>query len=90
MICERFFFQEVLSGRYGEDSKRIYDLKDQGGEKLSLRYDLTVPFARFLAMNKKMSMICAQIGKVYRRDEPSIEKGNYREFYQGVSIHLVS
>ena len=29
-------------GKYGEDSKLIYDLADQGGELLSLRYDLTV------------------------------------------------
>ena len=29
-------------GKYGEDSKLIYDLADQGGEQLSLRYDLTV------------------------------------------------
>ena len=29
-------------GKYGEDSKLIYDLEDQGGELLSLRYDLTV------------------------------------------------
>lgn len=36
------FFQETLTGKYGEDSKLIYDLKDQGGELLSLRYDLTV------------------------------------------------
>nr|KAF6446968.1 hypothetical protein HJG63_006120 [Rousettus aegyptiacus] len=44
--------KETLTGKYGEDSKLIYDLKDQGGELLSLRYDLTVPFARYLAMNK--------------------------------------
>ena len=35
-------FQETLMGKYGEDSKLIYDLADQGGELLSLRYDLTV------------------------------------------------
>jgi len=29
-------------GKYGEDEKLIYDLADQGGENLSLRYDLTV------------------------------------------------
>merc|ERR1712122_461255 len=45
----------------GEDSKLIYDLKDQGGEILSLRYHLR---------------------KVYRRDNPSISRGRYREFYQ--------
>lgn len=32
-------------GKYGEDSKLIYDLADQGGELLSLRYDLTVSLA---------------------------------------------
>lgn len=37
--------QETLTGKYGEDSKLIYDLEDQGGELLSLRYDLTVSFA---------------------------------------------
>jgi hypothetical protein len=39
-----FFFcvQETLTGKYGEDSKLIYDLADQGGEISSLRYDLTV------------------------------------------------
>ncbi|KAI2539260.1 histidyl-tRNA synthetase 1 [Homo sapiens] len=47
-----FELKETLMGKYGEDSKLIYDLKDQGGELLSLRYDLTVPFARYLAMNK--------------------------------------
>ena len=47
-----FELKEVLTGKYGEDSKLIYDLADQGGEILALRYDLTVPFARYLAMNK--------------------------------------
>lgn len=39
-----FELKEILSGKYGEDSKLIYDLKDQGGEICSLRYDLTVGF----------------------------------------------
>jgi len=37
-----FELRETLTGKYGEDSKLIYDLADQGGESLSLRYDLTV------------------------------------------------
>lgn len=44
-----FELKETLTGKYGEDQKLIFDLKDQGGEQLSLRYDLTVPFARYLA-----------------------------------------
>ncbi len=46
-----FELKETLMGKYGEESKLIYDLEDQGGELLSLRYDLTVPFARYVAMN---------------------------------------
>lgn len=42
---------QTLTGKYGEDSKLIYDLADQGGELLALRYDLTVPFARYLALH---------------------------------------
>lgn len=75
--------EEVLKGKYGEDSKLIYDLKDQGGELLSLRYDLTVPFARWLAMNANISNYKRfAISKVYRRDQPAIAKGRLREFYQ--------
>ena len=80
-----FELKEVLTGKYGEDSKLIYDLKDQGGEILSLRYDLTVPFARYVAMNKISQIKRYHIGKVYRRDNPSISRGRYREFYQCVS-----
>jgi len=52
----------------------------QGGELLSLRYDLTVPFARYLAMNKIDKLKRYHIARVYRRDNPA--KGRYREFYQ--------
>lgn len=78
-VCE---LSETLTNKYGEDSKLIYDLKDQGGEQLSLRYDLTVPFARFLAQNKIQAISRYHIGKVYRRDNPSITKGRFREFFQ--------
>ena len=78
-------FQEVLTGKYGEDSKLIYDLADQGGEILSLRYDLTVPFARYLAMGKVSNIKRYHIAKVYRRDNPAMTRGRYREFLQCVS-----
>lgn len=98
-----FELKEVLTGKYGEDSKLIYDLADQGGELLSLRCkrylllwlffelflmiflstdDLTVPFARFLAMNTVGNIKRYHMAKVYRRDNPQITKGRYREFYQ--------
>jgi histidyl-tRNA synthetase len=95
-----FELREILAGKYGEDSKLIYDLQDQGGELCSLRYDLTVsrdevgcgrradgqvPFARYLAMNGVSAMKRFHIGKVYRRDQPVMSKGRMREFYQCVS-----
>lgn len=77
-----FELREILSGKYGEDSKLIYNLEDQGGELTSLRYDLTVPFARFVAMNGIQQIKRYHIAKVYRRDQPAMTKGRMREFYQ--------
>lgn len=77
-----FELKDVLTGKYGEDSKLIYDLKDQGGEILSMRYDLTVPLARYLAMGKVSNIKRYHIAKVYRRDNPAMTRGRYREFYQ--------
>ncbi|KAL2830025.1 hypothetical protein BDW59DRAFT_170313 [Aspergillus cavernicola] len=78
-----FELKEILAGKYGEDSRLIYDLADQGGEDCALRYDLTVPLARWLAMNSSVPHIKRyQIAKVYRRDQPAVAKGRMREFYQ--------
>ena len=77
-----FELREILEGKYGEDSKLIYNLEDQGGELTSLRYDLTVPFARYVAMNGIEKMKRYHIAKVYRRDQPAMTKGRMREFYQ--------
>ncbi|KAG7927792.1 hypothetical protein KL925_002150 [Ogataea polymorpha] len=77
-----FELREILAGKYGEDSKLIYNLEDQGGELTSLRYDLTVPFARYVAMNGISNIKRYHIAKVYRRDQPAMTKGRMREFYQ--------
>ncbi|EFN53142.1 hypothetical protein CHLNCDRAFT_36479 [Chlorella variabilis] len=74
--------RETLMGKYGEDSKLIYDLADQGGEILSLRYDLTVPFARFVALHGVGNIKRYHIAKVYRRDQPQMARGRFREFFQ--------
>ena len=82
--------KDILAGKYGEDAKLIFDLKDQGGEELALRYDHTVPLARYLAMagttitNAKLW----QVGKVYRRDNPVMSKGRMREFSQAVRVAI--
>ncbi|ESK93633.1 histidyl-trna synthetase [Moniliophthora roreri MCA 2997] len=76
--------KDILTGKYGEDQKLIFDLMDQGGEQLALRYDHTVPLARYLAMmggNVTQHKLW-QIGKVYRRDQPVMSKGRMREFSQ--------
>ena len=81
-----FELREVLQNKYGEDSKLIYDLSDDmssdTGEKLSLRYDLSVPFARYIASNNVKAIKRYHIGKVYRRDRPAMDRGRFREFYQ--------
>jgi histidyl-tRNA synthetase len=75
---------DVLLGKYGEeaDTKLIYKLADQGGEDLSLRYDLTVPFVRYVKEHGIRKMRRYAIGKVYRRDQPNPGQGRFREFYQ--------
>ncbi|KAJ7239759.1 hypothetical protein B0H12DRAFT_1204160 [Mycena haematopus] len=76
--------KDILAGKYGEDAKLIYDLMDQGGEQLALRYDHTVPLARYLAMTGATNLQSKiwQVGKVYRRDNPVVSKGRMREFSQ--------
>jgi histidyl-tRNA synthetase len=51
-------------------------------ESLALRYDLTVPFARYIVQNKISALKRYHIGKVYRLDSPRMMRGRYREFYQ--------
>jgi len=76
--------KDILAGKYGEDAKLIFDLEDQGGEQLALRYDHTVPLARYLAMGGGTNTQSKlwQVGKVYRRDNPVMSKGRMREFSQ--------
>ncbi len=81
-ILERF---EVLSSKYAGGSeilKETFKLKDQGNRLLGLRYDLTVPLARYIAMNPNLKLPFKryQIGKVFR-DGP-ISFTRIREFTQ--------
>lgn len=77
---------DMLSGKYDEENdilKEIYQLKDQGNRNLGLRYDLTVPFAKLIALNKnniKMPFKRYEIAKVFR-DGP-VKVGRDREFTQ--------
>lgn len=82
--------KDILTDKYGEGAKLMIELMDQGGEQLALRYDHTVPLARYLAMEgtKNTQSKLWQVGKVYRRDSPVMSKGRMREFSQAVSYSL--
>ncbi len=76
-------FAETLKGKYGEEEKLIYEFKDRGGRELALRYDLTVPLARYVANNLGLltpSFSRYQVGNVFRGENP--QAGRYREFTQ--------
>lgn len=68
-----FELKHTLTGKIGEKNKSTYDLQDQDGELLSLRYDLTVPFARYVASNDVSHMRRYQIGNVYRDNCESMQ-----------------
>lgn len=74
-------FAETLEGKYGEEERLVYKFTDRGGRKLALRYDLTVPLARYVATyNPPLPFRRYQIGQVFRGENP--QKGRYREFTQ--------
>jgi histidyl-tRNA synthetase len=76
-------FAETLLGKYGEEEKLVYTFEDKGGRRLALRYDLTVPLARFVANNLgllKPTFSRYQIGQCFRGENP--QKGRKREFTQ--------
>lgn len=78
-------YYDLLALKYDENNdilKEIYKVSDQGNRNLALRYDLTVPFAKYIATNKEIRLPYKryEIGKVFR-DGP-IKKGRVREFIQ--------
>ncbi|MBS4172683.1 histidine--tRNA ligase [Bacillus sp. FJAT-49736] len=78
-------YTELLASKYGggaEILEEMYTLTDRGKRDLALRYDLTIPFAKVVALNPTISMPFKryEIGKVFR-DGP-IKTGRLREFTQ--------
>ena len=80
---------ETLMGKYGDEGEQlIYKIlkRGEGGERgeadLALRYDLTVPLARVVAMNPDLRLPFKryQMQPVWRADRP--QKGRFREFWQ--------
>lgn len=76
-------FAEILLGVGGETDKQVYRFTDNGGRDVALRFDLTLPFARFVAEHHgtlPMPFKRLQIGDVWRAEKP--QRGRYREFCQ--------
>lgn len=74
-------FASTLLGKYGAEEKLIYTFVDRGGRELALRYDLTVPLARYVAnTNPKLPFKRYQVGEVFRGE--NTQKGRYRQFTQ--------
>ncbi len=76
---------DLLSYKYEDDAEILnetYKLTDQAERKLGLRYDLTIPFCKVIALNKDLRMPFKryEIGKVFRNGP--VKLGRMREFYQ--------
>lgn len=74
---------EVLTGKSGENEKLMYRWEDGGGRDVGLRYDLTVPLARFVAVHESEIVFPFKryhIAPVWRAEKP--QRGRFREFWQ--------
>jgi histidyl-tRNA synthetase len=77
-------YEEILLGKGGgETDKQLYRFEDSGGRRVALRFDLTVPLARFVAQHHNelgMPFKCYHVGTVWRGE--NTQRGRYREFMQ--------
>ncbi len=77
-------YEEILTGKGGEESdKQLYRFVDHGGRSVALRFDLTVPLARFVAQYHNdlgLPFKRYHIGPVWRGE--NTQRGRYREFVQ--------
>jgi histidyl-tRNA synthetase len=77
-------YAEILLGKGGgETDKQVYRFTDHGGRDVALRYDLTVPFARFMAAHLSelpLPFKRYHAAKVWRGE--NTQRGRYREFMQ--------
>ncbi|HIK00445.1 TPA: histidine--tRNA ligase [archaeon] len=85
METPAFEFLDVLTAKKagGESiNKEIFKFEDLGGRWMGLRFDFTVPIARFVAQNPNLPKPFKrfQIGRVWRYEEP--QAGRFREFWQ--------
>ncbi len=77
-------YAEILKGKGGEDTdKELFEWTDKGGREVALRFDLTVPLARFVAQHHGQLVLPFRryaMGPVWRGERP--QRGRFREFWQ--------
>jgi histidyl-tRNA synthetase len=77
-------YAEILLGKGGEESdKQLFRFRDQGDRDVAMRFDLTVPLARFAAQHSHevgLPFKRYHLGPVWRGE--NTQKGRYREFMQ--------
>jgi histidyl-tRNA synthetase len=77
-------YEEILAGKYGDEGEKLmYRFEDNGGRRVALRYDQTIPLARVATQytnDLPTPFKRYQIQPVFRADKP--QKGRYREFVQ--------
>ncbi|MBN1518849.1 MAG: histidine--tRNA ligase [Spirochaetales bacterium] len=77
-------YAEILLGKAGgETEKQVYRFTDSGGRDVAMRFDLTVPFARFMAEHLSELYLPFKryhMAKVWRGE--NTQRGRYREFMQ--------
>ncbi|MEZ6018018.1 MAG: histidine--tRNA ligase [Planctomycetota bacterium] len=77
-------YTEILLGKGGDETdKQLYRFTDNGGRDVALRFDLTIPFARFAAQHTNdlgLPFKRYHVGSVWRGE--NTQRGRYREFIQ--------
>jgi histidyl-tRNA synthetase len=77
-------YEEILTGKGGEETdKQLYRFEDHGGRRVALRFDLTVPLARFAAQHSSelgLPFKRYHVATVWRGE--NTQRGRYREFVQ--------
>lgn len=77
-------YTEILLGKGGDETdKQMFRFEDQGGRDVAMRFDLTIPFARYAAQhasNLGLPFKRYHVGTVWRGERP--QKGRFREFVQ--------
>lgn len=85
-----FELKSVLFEKYenaeNETEKLVFELSNKDEEtkkeQCALRFDMTVPWSRYVKGSGIKKMTRYQYGRVYRRDQPNMKAGRFREFYQ--------